>query len=79
MDIFEKDDIDLVVLNQASLPLMMNVIKSRRIIVDKYPFIRHKFESLIMRKYFDFSFLEKNILIRRYFDGPSFADSQEIV
>ena len=74
MDIFETDQIDLIVLNQASLPLKMNVIRSRRVIEDKNPFARHLFESKIMREYFDFSFVEKNILLRRYFDSRRDTD-----
>ena len=77
MDIFETDKIDLIVLNQASLPLKMNVIRSRRVIEDKNPLARHRFESKIMREYFDFSFVEKNILLRRYFDGRQDADTQK--
>ncbi len=54
MDILKTDEIDLVVLTTAGLPLMMNILKNKKIIVDKDPFARHGFESLVMRKYFDF-------------------------
>lgn len=79
MDIFETDRIDLVVLNQASLPLKMNVIRGRRVIVDNLPFERHRFESKTMREYFDFSFLEKNILMRRYGFGRHDPDTQKVI
>jgi len=69
MDILKTDEIDLVVLNTAGLPLMMNILKNKRIIVDKDPFARHTFESLVMRKYFDFSIKESTQLKRRYFNG----------
>ena len=68
-DILQTDEIDLVVLNTAELPLIMSIIKSRKIIVDKEPFMRHKFESLAMRKFFDFSKKETIILHRRYMYG----------
>ena len=69
IDILQSDEIDLVVLNTANLPLVINVLKSKKIIVDKEPFVRHIFESLAMRKYFDFSIKEAVILQRRYMNG----------
>ena len=69
MDILRTDEIDLVIINRADISLVMNIIKSKKIIVDKDPFERHRFESLIMRKYFDFSFKELNQLRRRYLHG----------
>ena len=69
MDILHTDEIDLVILNRADIPLVMNIIKSKKIIVDKNPFERHRFESLIMRKSFDFSFKELSQLKRRYLHG----------
>jgi predicted nucleotidyltransferase len=69
MDILQTDDIDLVVLNTADISLVMNIIKARQIIVDNDPFERHRFESLAMRKYFDFSYRELGQLKRRYLHG----------
>ena len=69
IDILQTDEIDLVVLNAVNLPLVINVLKSKKIIVDKEPFTRHIFESLAMRKYFDFSIKEAAILQRRYLHG----------
>jgi len=68
-DILQTDEIDLVVLNTANLPLINNVLKNHQLIVDKKPFDRHLFESLAMRKYFDFSIKESAILKRRYLNG----------
>jgi hypothetical protein len=68
-DILQTDEIDLVVLNTASLPLINNILKNHKLIVDKKPFDRHLFESLAMRKYFDFSIKESTILKRRYLLG----------
>ena len=67
--LLQTDEIDLVVLNTAALALAMNIIKARKIIVDKDPFSRHIFESVTMRKYFDFSIKESAILNRRYMNG----------
>jgi hypothetical protein len=67
--ILHTDEIDLVVLNTAALALVMNIVKARKIIVDKDPFSRHIFESVTMRKYFDFSIKEASLLKRRYLHG----------
>ena len=69
IDILQTDEIDLVVLNDVNLPLVINVLKNKKIIVDKEPYTRHIFESLAMRKYFDFSIKEAGILKRRYLRG----------
>ena len=69
IDILQTDEIDLVILNNAPLTLKMQILYHKRILVDKKPFVRHAFESLTMREYFDFSFLEKGILKRRYLNG----------
>ena len=69
MEILQTDEIDLVVLNTAELPLKMNVLKTKKVIVNNDPFTRHIFESLTMRKFFDFSMIESTILHRRYLNG----------
>jgi len=69
IDILETDEIDLVVLNTADLPLVMGALKNKKLMVDKDPFARHLFESLVMRKYFDFSINESAQLKRRYLHG----------
>jgi len=69
IDILNTDEIDLIVLNQSSLALSMNVIRNNRLIVDKQPFTRHAHDSLVMRKYFDYSRLESAILKRRFYHG----------
>lgn len=68
-DILLTDEIDVIILNRSSLPLSMNVIKRNRLLVDKMPFLRHAYQSLMMRKYFDYHYLESNILKRRFYDG----------
>jgi len=63
VDVLGTEEIDLVVLNaQENVPLAGEVLKACRVIVDKVPFERHKFESLAMRKYFDFEPRELRIL-----------------
>ena len=67
--ILQTDEIDLVLLNTANLPIVMNILKTKKVIVDKEPFTRHRLESLTMRKYFDFSIKERSILRGRYLHG----------
>jgi hypothetical protein len=58
------DEVDLVILNRAPTALRGRILQSRRVIVDKEPFLRHRFESLALRTFLDFSIFE-----RRFFDA----------
>jgi predicted nucleotidyltransferase len=69
IEILQTDEIDLVILNRASLPLRMKILENKKVIVDNDPFLRHSYESLTMREYFDFSKKEMAILERRYLHG----------
>ncbi|MCJ7773021.1 MAG: nucleotidyltransferase domain-containing protein [Desulfobacterales bacterium] len=69
MEILETDEIDLVILNTASLALKMKILENKKILVDHNPFLRHRYESLTMRAYFDFSVKEMEILQRRFLNG----------
>jgi len=69
IDLLQTDEIDLVVLNTAPLSLAIKVLENKKVIVDNAPFVRHKYESLAMREYFDFSIIEKAILKRRFLHG----------
>jgi predicted nucleotidyltransferase len=74
-NILRTDEIDLVVLNKAPLTLKMKILEKKKIIVDKEPFLRHRYESLTMRQYFDFSFKESSILSKRFLRGRQDAHS----
>ena len=65
-ELLKTDEVDLVILNTAPLPLAARIIKNKIILADKMPFTRHAFESLIMREYFDFSRKEMDIFKGRY-------------
>jgi len=60
------DEIDLVVLNKAPLSLTGRILQNRKVLIDKNPFLRHKYESLVLRMFFDFAMKERDILKRRY-------------
>jgi len=65
-DILGTDEIDLVILNSAPLSLTGRILQGRKVLVDKEPFVRHLFESRILREFFDFTVKERDILKRRY-------------
>jgi predicted nucleotidyltransferase len=69
IELLETDEIDLVVLNSAPLTLKMKILENRKILTDNSPFLRHQYESLTMREYFDFSIREMAILERRFLHG----------
>jgi predicted nucleotidyltransferase len=69
IDILQTDEIDLVVLNSAPLPLRRRILESKKVVVDHEPSRRHHYESLTMREYFDFSIKEREILNRRFLSG----------
>lgn len=65
-NILSTDEIDLVILNTAPISLAGRILQKRRILVDKDPFFRHRYESRILREFFDFSIREREILQRRF-------------
>jgi len=67
--LLHTDEIDLVVLNSAPITLRMKILENKKVIVDNDPFLRHRYESLVMREYFDFSIRETAILEGRFLHG----------
>lgn len=63
------DEIDLVVLNRAPTALLGRIRQSRRVIADKDAFLRHRFESLALRKFLDFRIFERRVLDARFAGG----------
>lgn len=63
------DEVDLVVLNSAPTTLAGRVLTSRRVILDRDPFLRHRFESLASREFADFRIFEHRLLERRARSG----------
>jgi predicted nucleotidyltransferase len=64
--ILRTEELDLVILNDAPLSLAGRILQNRKILVDKNPFERHKYESLTLRKYADFRIRESQLVQRRY-------------
>ena len=69
INLLGTEEIDLVILNTAPLPLAYRIIKNKKILMDRDPFLRHRYESLIIREYLDFSVAERRILERRFLHG----------
>jgi len=63
------DEVYLVVLNQAPTALLGRIVQSRRVVVDRDPFLRHRFESLALRQFLDFRIFERRILDTRFARG----------
>ena len=63
------DEVDLIVLNRAPTALLGRILQSRRVISDKDPSLRHRFESLELRKFLDFRIFEQRFLDRRFARG----------
>ena len=40
IDILQTDEIDLVILNSASLPLRMRILENKKVVVDREPFLQ---------------------------------------
>jgi hypothetical protein len=65
IDILGTDEIDLVILNTAPPLLAMNVLRKKQVVADNEPAMRHRFESLSFRKYFDFLPVELDMLKKK--------------
>lgn len=57
-----SDLVDLVVLNTAPVSLAGRVLASRRVLVDRDPPARHRYESLTAREFRDFRIREHRLL-----------------
>lgn len=63
------DEVDLVVLNRTPTALVGRIVQSRRVISERDPFLRHRFESLAMRQFLDFRIFERRFLDARFARG----------
>ena len=65
-DALGTDEVDLVILNTASVCISGRILQNKRVLVDKFPFQRHVYESLTLREFFDFRIKEDLFFKRRY-------------
>lgn len=68
-DALETSELDLVILNTAPISLAGRILSNRHLLVDKDPFLRHRYESRVFREYFDFQHIENEFFARRFRDG----------
>lgn len=59
-------ELDLVVLNTASISIAGRILQNKQLLIDKEPFRRHIYESLTLREFFDFRITEEAFFTRRY-------------
>jgi len=76
LELFDKlagalgtSELDLVFLNTAPLSLAGRILQNKQVLVDKDPLQRYDYESLTLRKFFDFRFKEEEYFQRRYGRG----------
>lgn len=63
------DEVDVVRLNTAPTALLGRILLDRVVLLDRDPFLRHRFESKALRTFHDFRIIERRILERRYGGG----------
>lgn len=63
------DSVDVILLNQAPIALAGRVLTSRRVLIDRQPFLRHRYESRTARLFQDFRIREHRLLASRYARG----------
>jgi len=63
------DEVDVVVLNNAPTALQGRILATRRVLVDRDPFGRHRFESRALREFFDFRAFEREHVAWRFGRG----------
>jgi uncharacterized protein len=59
-------ELDLVILNTVPISIAGRILQNKQMLVDKNPPVRHAYESLTLRKYFDFKVKEEALFAARY-------------
>lgn len=59
------DAIDVILLNSAPVSLAGRVLGTRRVLLDRDPFARHRYESVTARLFQDFRIREHRVLAER--------------
>jgi len=65
-DTLNTSEIDLIILNTTPITITGRILQKKVILVDKNPPLRHTYESLMLREFFDFRVKEEVLLSRRY-------------
>ncbi len=59
-------ELDLIILNTASVSIAGRILQHKQNLIDKDPPVRHTYESLTLRKFFDFKVKEEALFTARY-------------
>lgn len=65
-DALGTGEVDLIILNTAPISIAGRVLQNKKLLIDKEPFRRHAYESLVLREFFDFRVMEEALLARRF-------------
>jgi predicted nucleotidyltransferase len=65
-ELLGTSELDLVTLNTAPVSIVGRILQNKLVLVDKEPFLRHQFESVKLREFFDFRIKEDAFFARRY-------------
>jgi predicted nucleotidyltransferase len=65
-DALSTNELDLIILNIVPVSIAGRILKNKLILVDKDPPIRHAYESLTLRKFFDLRVKEDAFFSLRY-------------
>ncbi|MDH5202854.1 MAG: nucleotidyltransferase domain-containing protein [Nitrospirota bacterium] len=65
-DVLGTSELDLIILNTAPISITGRILQNKQILVDKEPSVRHAYESLTLRKFFDFRIKEDALFSMRY-------------
>ncbi len=65
-DALRTNELDLIILNMVPISITGRILQNKQILVDKDPPIRHAYESLTLRKFFDFRIKEDAFFSMRY-------------
>jgi uncharacterized protein len=65
----KTDAVHVVLLNSAPISVAGRVLTGRQVLVDREPFARHRYESVIGRQFQDFRIREHRLLAERYARG----------
>lgn len=64
-----SDRVDVVVLNSAPIAITGRVVSSRRVLFERDAFMRHRYESSVIRQFADFRLAERRHFALRYGHG----------
>lgn len=76
-DVLGTFELDLLILNSAPISIVGRVLQNRRVLVDRDPFFRHRYESLKLREFFDFTITEEAFFERRYGVTGNYRESSK--